>query len=530
MSLANTTNTANNPVALDVTSSRTRTSLYLLLLGVAILRLWLFPLGSSLWLDETGTFWTISGGTSQILPRAIIQDTSPVYSAIAWVAVAIGGPHELVLRLPSTLAMGFATFLMYRLGARLFDRETGLLAALIFACFPGVWFLAADARPYGPAMCAFMAATVMLVRWFDSGRFRDATGYILFATLTVYLHYLFATTLLIHAVYAVQHWHTRGRIRVRSMVIAALVIGLLLVPLVPILHAYYAERAFHSYANMPYLGDLLGTIAPGPVAFDVLLALLIGRLICPTLKFSPPRMSQTVAVLLAACIALPPVLMYVASKLSGSSIFASRYYLPMTAGLTLLTGWGIRAVEPARARLTVAAVLTLAFISASGIRPIWISHADEDWRAAIQAVNVITSENAEMPVLFQGGFVEASNLDWLGDNGRRGMMLAPLTKYPATGKILLLPYTLNQKAEAYSERVVSTLLLEHPDRVLFVNRGVHFYEAWLQGRLRGAGFVSRALGNFGGVSVLLFERAKPTNAESATVCCLTSTLALAPER
>jgi hypothetical protein len=491
-------------VALKMRSRPERSCLYLLL-AVAVFRLWISPLRSSLWLDETVTYWAIKEGLAHIFSRALLVMTSPLYCAAAWVATAIGGPREFVMRLPSTIAMGSATFLLYRVGALLFDRATGLLAALVFVCLPDIAFAAADARPYAFAMLAFIAATLMLVRWLDTGHVRDAIGYILLATLTVYLHYLFATTLAIHAVYAGQHLRASGRVRLGNMIVAALLIGFMLLPLVPYLSSLYQDRGVHSFAPKPRLPDLLQTFAPALTISATLLGVLIAGLAIPELKLCPPAMSPSTLVLLASWITLPPVLLFAASRLTTSGLFVPRYFISMMAGIALLAGWGIRAIEPDKTRLLVATLLVFACLFSQGR-----SHSDEDWRAAMEAANSI-SGRSEMPVLFQSGLVEADSSLWIADPTHRDELLAPLSIYPATatGKIIPLPFSFRE-ARNYSEGIASTIL-ERGDPFLFVGRVPEslFVEAWLEGRLGRDGFSSRSLGSFGRVRVFYFERERP---------------------
>jgi 4-amino-4-deoxy-L-arabinose transferase-like glycosyltransferase len=478
-----------------------------LLFGVAVFRLWISPLRSSLWLDETITYWVIKEGLPNIFPRALLVMDSPLYCAAVWVGIAIGGPSEFVMRLPSTIAMGFATFLLYRLGALLFDRSTGLLAALVFACLPGIAFAAADARPYAFAMLAFIAATLMLVRWLDTGHVRDAIGYILLAVLTVYLNYLFATTLAIHVVYAGQHLRANGRVRLGNMIVAALLIAFMLLPLIPYLSSLYEDRFVHSWAPMPRVPDLLRTFAP---ALGVtLLGLMLAGLAIPELKLCPPAMSHATLVLLASWTTLPPLLLFAASRLTAGSVFVPRYFVSMMAGIALLTGWGIRAIEPAKARLIVATLFVFACLfQEGGVRYIWTSHLDEDWRGAMEAANSI-SGRSEMPVLFQSGFVEADSSLWFADPRRRDALLAPLSIYPIAGKIIPMPFSFREFRN-YSEDIASTIL-ERGDPFLFVGRDQNgrLVEAWLQGRFGRDGFSSRPIGSFGRVLVFYFERERP---------------------
>ena len=44
-----------------------------------MLRLWLLPLSSSLWLDETLTWWVIKDGAGHAIGRAFTYQQSPLY-------------------------------------------------------------------------------------------------------------------------------------------------------------------------------------------------------------------------------------------------------------------------------------------------------------------------------------------------------------------------------------------------------------------------------------------------------------------
>src|SRR5207248_1638413 len=67
--------------------------------------LWLLPLGSSLWLDETATFWVVQGGLHETIHRALeFQSGSVPYFLVAWIARVLGGTSEIALRMPSVIA------------------------------------------------------------------------------------------------------------------------------------------------------------------------------------------------------------------------------------------------------------------------------------------------------------------------------------------------------------------------------------------------------------------------------------------
>ena len=221
----------------------------------ALVRLWIVPLRFSLSLDEFGTWWASDGGLGEILSRARLFPQSVPYVAIVWLERALGGSGEISLRLPSLLAAGLAAYVLYRLGAELVDRETGLLAAGIFIGFRPIVFAAGDARPYAFAVLAATGAFWMLVRWLARGRAADAAGYALLATAAVYFQYLFATMFLVHAAYAFRRGRRRepGRAAsARQVSCVAAAIAILCAPAAVWVLAIARDRTAHAFAAMPF--------------------------------------------------------------------------------------------------------------------------------------------------------------------------------------------------------------------------------------------------------------------------------------
>jgi mannosyltransferase len=503
---------ASSAVAADAAGRRrgekVRKTYLLVLLGLVAGRHWFSALGSGLWLDETGSFWVIQQGLGHIYSRALIDMVSPVYSVILWGAARLLGPHEWALRLPSIIAVSFAVFLIYRLCARLFDRETGLLAAVVLVCLPSVSFAATYARSYGAAFVTSVAATLLLVRWLDTGAVRDSVAYVLLSALAVYLHYLFATILLVHAVFAAAHSLVRNRVKLRAMIAVASLLILLLLPLVPYLHALYQARAAHTWSPRPELVQLFEALVPAVTCASLSIGVLVASLFWPGFELRASHLTRSTGVLLGCWLALPPAILFVVARLTNAGVFLPRYYLPMNAGFAVLAAWLLRAIEPVKARLVVVTLVAVASIlSYGGMSSFWISRGDDDWRAATHAVDVITSDAPATPVFFHTGFVEADDYHWLADPERRSLLLAPLSIYPARGNMIPLPYTLNPKSTQHLEETIAPLVRAE-NRFLLVTKGPdsRLFEMWFQWRFARDGFSLRSLGNFGAVSVFLFKR------------------------
>ena len=103
---------------------------------------WILPARNPLWRDETGTYWIVKDGITDVISRWYYWTNWSPYYLIEWLAVHVGGKSEFAMRFPSFAATCLAAFLIYRLGTRLWDRETGVLGALVFTVMPDVAFAA----------------------------------------------------------------------------------------------------------------------------------------------------------------------------------------------------------------------------------------------------------------------------------------------------------------------------------------------------------------------------------------------------
>ena len=479
---------------------------YRFLLALAILRLWVLPIRSSFWLDETGTYWVIKDGLANTFARAMNwSGQSPLYYLVASLAHLVPGRTEVMLRLPSLFAMIAAAWLLYKLAVRLFDAETGPFVVLVFACSEQVAFAAADARPYALALLLLIASTWMLVRWLDSGRPLYGVGYASLAALTVFAHVLLAIALAGHCIYAFYRSRGKSAVKPAALLAAFIVVGLLSLPLFPQLLGFYRTRGTHAFAGAPNVGEFLAAIAPPLLFAPIGLSLLIGWLASRRSwlergnKTAAPRES---VILAASWALLPLAALYLFSLFTRSDLFLPRYFVSAAPGLALLFGWGMRAAPAIPARPVAVAVLVIC----AGLSFGSSVHGDADWAGAMAKVRALTA-TGDTPVLMASGFLEATNPDTLTKPGFQEVLFAPLALYPAGGKVIGLPIRLDDRSAPYLETIVETDL-QHRAHFLLVCEWQQkvTYELWLRGRLAPLGFRSESQGNFGDVGVFLFSR------------------------
>lgn len=118
----------------------------------------------SLWLDEASSYWIADRPWMDIVAYLPTNDPHPpLYYLVLQPMIALGG-GEWLLRLPSALASIAGIGLFYALGAELFDRQTGRLAAFVLAISPlHIWY-AQEARMYALVAALTLAAALFAAR------------------------------------------------------------------------------------------------------------------------------------------------------------------------------------------------------------------------------------------------------------------------------------------------------------------------------------------------------------------------------
>jgi mannosyltransferase len=127
--------------------------------------------GPSFSKDETATLAAVHRSFPQLIRMlGHVDVVHGAYYVLIWVVVrALGGSSELIVRLPSALAMAAAAYVVTLLGRRLVSGWAGLAAGLTFAILPSVSSYAQDARE-GAVLAALAAtASYCLLRAADAG-------------------------------------------------------------------------------------------------------------------------------------------------------------------------------------------------------------------------------------------------------------------------------------------------------------------------------------------------------------------------
>jgi 4-amino-4-deoxy-L-arabinose transferase-like glycosyltransferase len=470
--------------------------LLILIVGaMVVIQLWFGLIGSSFWLDETGTWWIVKDGPAEAIRRAFSwSGQSPFFYLIAWSSSKLFGLNEVGLRAPSVLAMSAAIYFLYRIAERIFDRATAAVVAFVFLCASS--FYAIDARPYALAMLCLTLSVWALLRWLDANRPVYAIIYVIAGTGLIYAHCVMSLGLVAGVIYAAAMVWNRQR-RLIVLVVMELVTALLCLPLVPELIRFYSTRSSHTFAALPGVARILNGLTPcswlgGLVLLVWAYMLFIGK------TEAVGKCTRNAALLIGVWALFAPLFLILLPLFADLRMFVARYYSSSLPGQALLVGGLFASIRSWNVRRALVLTIGVSSVIAQG-RIRTVSHGKEDWKNAMQFVR---SEAGTAPVLLVSGFAEASDFASLKDPKLHDILFAPELIYGEPPISVRLPNRLADREDDDMKRVAGQieneprfyLLMRNPDRS---------YEMWLKKRLDRCES-AHVGGDFGNLSVTRF--------------------------
>lgn len=198
--------------------------------------------GQSMWFDEASRLINARSDVATIVRETGGDTVPPLYHLTMHFWQWAGG-SDLWVRLPSAMAGVLLVAVVYELGRSLFDRRTGLIAALVVAVMPYQVFHAQQANLYSMLVLSIALQICFFWRAMNTGRGKWFAGYVAMAAAGMYLHYFAAlTTLSLHVWLLLVSYSESGRVfrkRWRPLLIAD---GLLLLLAMPVV-AYFMRGA-----------------------------------------------------------------------------------------------------------------------------------------------------------------------------------------------------------------------------------------------------------------------------------------------
>ena len=345
----------------------------------------------SLWIDEAAS---ISFAT---MPwRAFLrtlwdyQGNMALYYFVlrAWIHL---GDTEFVVRSLSVLFAVLTIPAIYFLGARLFDRATGLTAAALLSVHSFHVHWSQEARGYSLLILLLVLATYFLVPAMESG---EGQGYwIAFAVtaaLTFYAH-IFAVFVL--AAFAVSIASPKPfQVGTRTIVLVAILFEHLAAPMALFVLVHHAGSQI-AWLPRPSRGEvwefLLLLTGQGGIALLVIYLLLVGMAFVRPDEAGEWDKEKWAVRLLFLWLVLPPLLTLAATPIK--PLFYARYMVMCVPAIVLLAALGLtRLYKRAAARrwAGVAAVVLAMTLSGWGTYRYFVNLPKEstDWRAAVSYI------------------------------------------------------------------------------------------------------------------------------------------------
>jgi hypothetical protein len=476
-------------------------ALYLLV----VIRLWIMPMGSSFWLDETLTFWNVKNGIFEAVKRSSeCPGQFQLYMAITALSAKIFGLSEFGLRLPSLVASIFSSYLMFLLGRRFVNTETGIFAAILFAALPEIVLEASNARPYALMLLFGLSAMWQLTRFHDSGQWRHATGYALSAALMVYVHYIALPFLLVTTFYSFRRLMLHDEIIKRRTLLMHSVLLSLILPLCYIILFQGKDSHILAFVGTPNIRHFILSIFTNTVIISICLVLTTRIVLRGRVTKLLPIFSRQTDCLMFYWLLIPITFVFSISIFSDYKIFVARYFLLSYPAVVLLVVGLIQKIRPDFTRHGVLLSICLYAVLVTGGNDFYPSLHHEDWRSAISAVNAV-AENEEVTILFNSGLIETRQPGWEAQTADHHL-LSPLAAYPVNANVIALPLVLDKQAQVYLEQTISKEVLSKKSFVV-VHRGYkNSVNEWIQDYVQRYGFQGVMIENAQGVSIIHYNK------------------------
>ncbi len=388
---------------------------------------WIPIMFSSLWMDELGSYWVVSGSFSEMLDRSWnAQGQSPLTHIFMWGWNRLmSEPSDFWMRLLPVL-FGLGTLrLLFLIGKRLGSADAGWFAVAAAIAFREMTLVVVNMRPYAFGLFFVALATYLLLAWIDTPTTKLGLAYALAVAASIWSVYYFGLAFLAHALYVRVVSKRHDSIPVRRFVGWVVVAIILVLPLVPQLLLLTRRSPDLQFSGLPGLVHVTGGAIPAGLAFTVLVIVLWNGL--PRWH----RASDSSAIMLAAGLALVPTLgLYALTALSDFGLWTTRYRLPYVLGFALLVGLFIAGFSDDRLqRRAVIVVVVIGMMVLPG------ASLGQDWRGALNFATTTLADDGL--VVLGSGFIEAARIEALTDPMESGFISSPITRYPVDQDVFL---------------------------------------------------------------------------------------------
>lgn len=412
---------------------------------LASIEIWFALFRAPLFLDETGTYWHISAGLSQIWPRQYLN--FPAYEYILWLFTRILGTSEAALRAPSLLAMVGAAWLMYRIARELCDRDVAVLSTIIFCIHPIIVFASVNVRPYAFGALAITAAlyTLLRLRQNDSTWMAALFGFL--SACILYFHYLFIGILpAMLLCFFVFKKHNR-RVLWRQFSVAIAVFALACLPMISgVLFMFHTGQS-HVYDPAPTVDNLVWTLAPGFIPFLIGGAVLLTGIMAatrPRRQDSQARLESWKLLFCLSIALIPLLLLWGVSVATPIHMFEPRHCLVAVPGIALCWGLILTRYLTRSTRIVLCLAFLVAVVYYYDISAFRNRNGVTSKYAIAMAQKNTLVDNA--PVVMCSSFPESDYVTMPLHNVKEYILFPQFSYYKLSAPLIPLPRALNDQA------------------------------------------------------------------------------------
>ncbi len=321
----------------------------------------------SFWFDEATTWGIVHQGLGHVLSEVPkTESTPPLYYVLLWFWGQVFGIGEAGLRSFSAVCGLLTITTMWLIGRRLISDRVGLIAALLTAVNPLLFWYAQEARSYALMLLLASVALLAFVEAVESPTRGHLLLWGLASALAFAAHYYAAVMIVPEGLYLASDLHRRRRLtidRIGLAVVPVLAVAAALAPLIVKQNDGRAGYIATQDGSLPYRiaqlvkEDIIGMGQPekalltaiGGVLVMVALALLVRR---------SRRAAQTPALMMAT-VGVGGVAVAVVVALVGTDYFNTRNLLPTWPALAMVIAIGLAATRPRHVGLTATAALVV---------------------------------------------------------------------------------------------------------------------------------------------------------------------------
>lgn len=414
---------------------------------------WLSTIRSPLWLDETISYWQISGGFRQIWARQGLS--FPAYSYILWATKSLFGSTEVVLRMPSILAMLAAAYLLYHIAREFSGFDVAVIVTVVFCLHPIVAFAAADARPYAFGVLTLNCAILSFLRWTKTNSSRYAMLFGISAAGIFYFHYLFGVILAAFAFILIGTRDREWRLFAPQFAVTCVLFVVAMMPVVSRLAYLFRTGPTHVFANSPRSADLLLTIAPGVIVPLFVGALFVAALLGKVGNSDEETEFAKLSSLLMA--GVPLITLYSVSSLTNMHVFVERYRLVAIPGIALCWGLLVSCLRSSVIRLSFCVALVAFTLGRFSFSTFSMENPHGyTWKYALEVANEKAApDNA--PLLLCSDLPE-SNFESMPADVTSSGFFAPVSYYKVNSPVVPLPREFNKEAALQVKKFLATAI------------------------------------------------------------------------